>query len=176
MQLQFLRRESDRWLSFLLAAAVVLVDRATKLDVRQHLALFESLSLVPGCLRLVHAENPGAAFSFLADSNPILRNIVLIGVSSAVLVFVISALFSHTLTRLSRTGLALVMGGALGNLYDRVVRHTVTDFIEVYHGGWTFPAFNVADSAITIGATLLILDLLLTRRSPAPPKHVSQAH
>jgi signal peptidase II len=176
MQLQFLRKEKERWFSFLLATAVVAIDRMTKADIREHLPMYESVSLVPGCLRLVHAENPGAAFSFLADSNPLVRNIVLIGVSGAVLVFVISALLSRTISRFTRVALAMVMGGAIGNLYDRILRHTVTDFIEVYHGGWTFPAFNIADSAITIGAALLILDLLLTRRSPATPKHVSQAH
>jgi len=65
---------------------------------------------------------------------------------------------------LTRAGLAFVLGGAAGNLYDRVMRGSVTDFIEVYHGGWSFPAFNVADSAITIGAALLLLDVLFSKR------------
>src|SRR5947209_12435213 len=122
MSIELVPRNKERWLSFLLAAAVVLGDRASKLDIQQHLPQFESLPVIAGCLRIVHAENPGAAFSFLAESNPFLRNIVLIGVSSAVLVFVVSALWTRALTRLSRLGLALVMGGACGNLYDRIVR------------------------------------------------------
>jgi signal peptidase II len=65
-------------------------------------------------------------------------------------------------------GLSLVLGGAVGNLYDRIVHGTVTDFIEVYHGTWSFPAFNVADSAITVGAILLLIDLLRARRREVP--------
>jgi signal peptidase II len=88
-----------------------------------------------------------------------------------VLVFVASALFgrksSFTGTA-ARFALSLILGGAIGNLYDRVVHRTVTDFIEVYHGSWTFPAFNVADSAITVGAVLLLIDLLRPRRKQVP--------
>lgn len=170
------RQSGPRLISFLLAAAVLTADRATKLDIQAHLPQYGSVPVIQGFLRVVHAENPGAAFSFLADSNPLLRNIVLIGISSAVLLFVVSALWSRTLTTLTRIGLGLVLGGACGNLYDRVIRHTVTDFIEVYHGGWSFPAFNVADSAITIGAAMLLLDLLFSRQSPAASKHVPETN
>ena len=124
---------------------------------------FDSISVIPGWLRIVHAENPGAAFGVLAEGNPIVRNIVLIGISGAVLVFVFSALWSRNgafRSPSTRYGLALILGGALGNLSDRIIRGTVTDFIEVYHGTWTFPAFNVADSAITVGAVLLLFDLV----------------
>ena len=128
---------------------------------------FDSIPVVPGWLRIIHTENPGAAFGMLANGSPLLRGVVLIGISTLVLIFVASALlgrsgaFSPALTRL---GLALILGGALGNLYDRVVHGAVTDFIEVYHGAWSFPAFNVADSAITVGAVLLFFDLLRPRR------------
>jgi signal peptidase II len=146
----------------IIAAAVVLADRLSKLEIQRALASYDSIPVIPGWLRIIHTENPGAAFGMLAEGNPILRALVLIGVSGAVLLFVAWALWSHRSTLnswLSRLGLSLVLGGAAGNLYDRIVHQTVTDFIEVYHGTWSFPAFNVADSAITVGAILLLLDL-----------------
>jgi signal peptidase II len=90
-------------------------------------------------------------------------------VSALVLIFVASALLGRSgsfSAPLARFGLALILGGAIGNLYDRVTRGTVTDFIEVFHGSWSFPAFNVADSAITVGAIFLLLDLLRPKRKP----------
>ncbi len=127
------------------------------------MTVFDSVPVIPGWLRLVHYQNPGAAFGMLADGNPVLRKVVLIGISFLVLAFVASALFGRSSsfsTMLPRLALSLILGGALGNLYDRIVHGTVTDFIEVYHGGWAFPAFNVADSAITVGAALLLIELL----------------
>jgi signal peptidase II len=87
-------------------------------------------------------------------------------VAAAVLVFVVTALWKKSgafTSLLTRLGLGLILGGAMGNLYDRIFRGAVTDFIEVYHQAWSFPAFNVADSAITVGAILLFIDLLRTR-------------
>ena len=149
-----------------LALLIVLADRVTKLLILHSMRSYETISVIPGWLRIVHAENPGAAFGVLAEGNPILRSIVLIGISGAVLVFVASALWTRNGAFRStgtRFGLAFILGGAFGNLYDRIFRGTVTDFIEVYHGAWSFPAFNVADSAITIGAVLLLFDLLKPR-------------
>lgn len=146
----------------LIACAVVLFDRLTKLEIQHALPGYDSVPVISGWLRIIHTENPGAAFGMLAEGNPLLRSLVLIGVSGAVLLFVAWALWSDRSTLnswLSRLGLSLVLGGATGNLYDRVIHQTVTDFIEVYHGAWSFPAFNVADSAITVGAMLLLLDL-----------------
>lgn len=154
---------ASRALPLLIALAVVVFDRLTKLWIEHSLADFDSISVIPGLFRIVHTENPGAAFGFLADGNVLLRVAVLIGVSVIVVVFVALALWSHrtSFTALwSRLGLALILGGAIGNLWDRVFRGTVTDFLEIYQGAWTFPAFNVADSAITIGAVLLLIDLL----------------
>lgn len=149
------------------AFSIALFDRITKIQIRHSLSNFDTVAVVPGWLRIVHTENPGAAFGVLADGNPLLRSVILIGVSAGVLLFVVWALWSHSgsfATFLTRMGLSLILGGALGNLYDRIVHGTVTDFIEVYHGGWSFPAFNVADSAITVGAGLLLIDLLRPRR------------
>lgn len=160
------------------ALLVVLADRLTKIAIAGSMTALDSISVLPGWLRIVHTENPGAAFGVLADGNPILRTAVLIGISTVVLVFVASALWSRKSSFAAgstRLGLALILGGAIGNLYDRIVHGTVTDFIEVYHGSWSFPAFNVADSAITIGALLLLLDLLRARRKPVE-EHTGFAH
>ncbi|HZS56453.1 MAG TPA: signal peptidase II [Bryobacteraceae bacterium] len=150
------------------AALLILVaDRITKLLILHSLRSFDSISIIPDWLRIVHAENPGAAFGVLAEGNPILRSIVLIGISATVLVFVASALWSRNgafRSAATRFGLALILGGAFGNLLDRIFRGTVTDFIEVYHGTWSFPAFNVADSAISVGAVLLLFDLIKPHR------------
>lgn len=172
------------------ASGIVAADRLSKIWIQQAISTYDSVSVIPGWLRIIHTENPGAAFGFLAQGNPVLRSIVLIGVSALVLAFVAWALWGGGMWRgsrvsgvagfhalLMRLGLSLILGGAMGNLYDRVVYQTVTDFIEVYHGGWSFPAFNVADSAITIGAILLLLDLL--RQSPkeyGESARISQAY
>ncbi|HEX4166401.1 MAG TPA: signal peptidase II [Bryobacteraceae bacterium] len=153
----------NRWTPFLLSLLVVLADRWSKIAIEHSMTSLDSVSLIPGWLRIIHTENAGAAFGILAEGNRWLRSGILIGVSGVVLVFVISALWTNRASftaTLARISLALILGGALGNLYDRVIRGTVTDFIEVYHGGWSFPAFNVADSAITVGAILLLFELL----------------
>ena len=146
-----------------ISAVIVFADRISKLFIQHSIITFDSIPVVPRWLRIVHTENAGAAFGFLAEGNPILRTAVLIGISTVVLCFVISALWSRKsafTSPLARLALSLVLGGAIGNLYDRITQGTVTDFIEVYHGAWSFPAFNVADSAITVGAILLLIDLL----------------
>ena len=162
---------SNRFAPFLLSLAIVLGDRWSKIGIRHSIGLFDIISVVPGWLRIMHTENPGAAFGILAEGNRWLRGSVLIGVSTLVLVFVGLALLKKTTTftsALSRLALSLILGGAIGNLYDRVVHGTVTDFIEVYHGAWSFPAFNVADSAITVGAALLLLELGRPHRAASP--------
>ena len=145
---------------------VIFADRLSKTAIHRSMSVFDSVPLIPGWLRIVHTENPGAAFGFMAEGNPILRTAVLVGVSAVVLLFVASALWGRQSTFTaagSRLALALILGGAAGNLYDRIAHGTVTDFIEVYHGTWSFPAFNVADSAITVGAVLLLVGLLHNR-------------
>ena len=158
-----------------LALLVVAADRLTKTWIQRSVSVFDVKPVIPGWLRIIHTENPGAAFGVLAEGNALLRSVVLIGISTLVLAFVASALWSRksafTATT-TRVGLSLILGGAIGNLFDRISIGTVTDFIEVYHGSWTFPAFNVADSAITVGASLLLIDLVLQKSS----KSVKMAH
>jgi signal peptidase II len=153
----------SHWLPFVIAGAVVLLDRVTKAYIRLHFRDWDSVAVIPGWFRIVHTENPGAAFGFLAQGNAVVRTVLLIGVSLVVLFFVVSALISRKSSFTStatRIGLGFILGGAVGNLYDRILTGTVTDFIEVYNGSWSFPAFNIADSAITVGAVFLLIDLL----------------
>jgi signal peptidase II len=156
--------------SALIVIALVVLDRVTKIAIQHRFSPYDIFPVIPGILNIVHAENPGAAFSMLADASPVIRKLVLIGLSTFVLAIVGVLLWrspnSSTGVRetLMRMGLTLVFGGALGNLIDRVFRGTVTDFIQVFIGSYEFPSFNVADSAITIGAGLLVIDLLRNRR------------
>lgn len=148
---------------------VIVGDRLSKDAIARSIGFFDAVSIIPGWLRLVHTENTGAAFGVLSEgTHPLFRSALLIGVSGLVLVFVASALWSRGslyASAATRLALGLILGGALGNLYGRVFHGAVTDFIEVYHGAWSFPAFNVADSAITVGAILLLFDLLRPRRN-----------
>ena len=160
-----------RLFPFVVAALVFVLDRVTKRIIKSHLSPWDTLTVVPGFFNIVHTENPGIAFGMLASAPGFWRDLFLIGFSLSVLVFISVLLLRPERTaghgRLLRAGLAFILGGALGNLYDRIVNKTVTDFIEVHTqingSAYYFPAFNVADSAITIGACLLLLDMWRTR-------------
>lgn len=163
--------ELSRWLPAAIAVLVVVLDHLSKVYIRHHLGEYDSIPVIAGCFRIVHTENPGAAFGMLANASPAIRMFALVGVSLLVLFFVANALFGRrssftgTATRL---GLGFILGGAIGNLYDRLAVGTVTDFLEVYNGTWSFPAFNVADSAITIGSVFLLIELLRPQRKSVP--------
>ncbi len=156
-----------RVLALIIASIIMAADHLTKVMIQHSMNSFDIIPVIPGLLRMVHTENPGAAFGVLAEGNPVLRSVILIGVSSVVLLFVLSALLSRNSSYASlptRFGLGLILGGAMGNLYDRIAHGTVTDFIEVFHGSWSFPAFNVADSAISVGAVLVLFEMLRSGR------------
>jgi len=155
----------DRVIPFAVSAAILVLDQITKSLIKAHVSAWQTLTVIPGLFNIVHAENPGMAFSLLADASGLWRNVLLIGLAVCVTGFVAVLLVrgGHTQHWLVRLGLALVLGGALGNLYDRALHGTVTDFVEIYAGTHFFPAFNVADSAISVGAALLILDIWRTR-------------
>ena len=149
--------------AIVVALLIIITDRLTKVMIQHALNSYDDAPVIPGLLRVTHLENPGAAFGFLAEGNAILRNVVLLGVTFVVICFVAYALWSrkNAYTHiLSRFALGLILGGALGNFFDRATRGTVTDFIEIYHGSWVFPAFNIADSAISVGGALLVLEML----------------
>jgi signal peptidase II len=158
---------NHRVFPFFIAAAVVLLDRLTKEMIKSHFSPWDSLAVIPGFFNIVHTENPGIAFGLLADASGPWRDVLLIGFSLAVLLVISAVLVrpdpAGNQGPLLRAGLGLVLGGASGNLYDRLVHKTVTDFVEVHWGPYYFPAFNVADSAITVGACLLLLDMWRSR-------------
>ncbi len=153
--------KATRHLPFLAAALVVLLDRFTKSLIKAHFSQYDSLTAIPGLLNIVHTENPGIAFGMLSSASGAWRDVLLIGFSAAVMAGIVVTLLrsGSELNPLLRAALGCILGGALGNLVDRVLNGTVTDFIEVHAGQHYFPAFNVADSAITIGAGLLLLDM-----------------
>jgi signal peptidase II len=151
-----------RWLW--LTLAVVAFDRATK-------AWFETQTdenwrhqVVRHFIYLVHSRNPGIAFSLFADSHSPWLRVLLIGGSLVVICVLAWLLVAGQGGSMTAAGLALLLGGATGNLTDRILHGAVTDFLEVWIGSYRWPAFNVADSAITIGAILLILDVLFFSR------------
>jgi signal peptidase II len=151
----------------LLIAGVVALDRATKLYIRAHVSPVDVYPVIPRFFNIVHTENPGAAFGMFSDSPTEWRGILLVGISVAVMTIlgVILWRMAAAQSQVTSIGLALVFGGALGNLVDRLFRGTVTDFVQLFFGSYEFPSFNVADSAITIGAGLLAIDLWRSRKS-----------
>jgi signal peptidase II len=151
---------------FLISLFVVALDRITKVMIERRLSLHDSIQIIPGFFRIIHAENPGAAFGIFADSPSAWKLGMLIGFSVIALVIVSGLLWknSHTITS-TGVGLALILGGALGNLWDRLVSHQVVDFLLFYVGPHQWPAFNVADSAIVVGACLLVFEIMFAKSS-----------
>jgi signal peptidase II len=145
----------------LIALAVLLLDRLTKWAIAQTIPLEDATNVIPGFFRLTHLENTGAAFSLFADSPSPFRTTLLIGFSVAALAVVSVLLWKDRSVFHSGTlALSLILGGAIGNLWDRVSDGRVTDFLDFYIGAHHWPPFNVADSAIVIGALLLFLRML----------------
>ena len=148
------------WLA--IALAVILLDQFTKTLVLGFFDLGDSRT-VTSFFNLVRVHNTGAAFSFLAGASGWQRWFF-IGLGIVAAGFIVWMLRSHGGQRLFAWALALILGGALGNVIDRLLHGYVVDFIQVHYAGWYFPSFNVADSAISVGAALLILDELLRVR------------
>jgi len=154
----FRSRETTWWI---VAAAVVLADHATKWLASDVLASGDPVVVTP-FFNFVLAYNTGAAFSFLAESSGWQRWLFAgIAVVAAALISVL--IRRHAEQRLFCAGLALILGGAIGNLIDRLARGHVIDFLQLHAGEWYWPAFNVADSAITVGAVLVVLDSLRSK-------------
>jgi len=156
------RRPASIWLWLGIALAVILLDQLTKTLISRAFDLNDSRTLT-SFFNLVRAHNTGAAFSFLAGADGWQRWFF-IGLGAVAAVFIVWLLARHGGQRLFGWALALILGGALGNVIDRVLHGHVVDFLQFHWGGAYFPSFNVADSAITIGAVLLILDELLRVR------------
>ena len=154
------------WL-LLISAVIITLDRITKSIVAAHVPFGDGIPIIPGFLRITHWLNEGAAFSLFADSaSPNAVRWGLIAFSAVAAIAVLIALIRlGSRISLATVALALVLGGALGNLHDRIAYGSVVDFIEVHIFGYHWPDFNVADSSIVIGACLLLLDSLLPRKS-----------
>src|SRR6516164_10875771 len=155
----------------IIAGLVVIFDRLTKAIIAQKIALHDSVDVIPGLFRLTHVQNQGAAFGLFSESPSEFKVAVLILFSVAALA-VVSALLWKNGNAMNTTAIALslVFGGALGNLWDRVSSGRVIDFLDVYYGSHHWPAFNVADSAIVVGAVLLLSEIFL---APQEEKVVS---
>ena len=146
---------------FVIAAAVFVVDRLSKAAVARHMPVGHSIEIIPGLFQLSHWENAGAAFSMFAESASRWRTAGLIMFSVVVIVVVTVLLWrSGKALDLTTISFSLILGGALGNLWDRLTKTTVTDFLDFYAGSHHWPPFNVADSAIVVGALLLLVRTL----------------
>ena len=146
-----------------IAAAVIVLDQLTKYVVVQRFRLHESVRVIPGFFDLTYVRNPGAAFGFLAGAPGVWRSIIFITISLVALV-VILALVRQTRDRLPLFAFALIGGGAVGNLIDRVRFGEVVDFIDWYYRTYHWPTFNIADSAISLGVGLLVIDMLFPKK------------
>jgi signal peptidase II len=160
--------KNSRFVHFLIALAVIALDRWSKRYVAVHIALYNHIQVIPGIFRITHTENTGAAFSLFADSNSHWRTALLIGFSVLAMLVVMTLLWKQkqafTLTGIA---LSLILGGAAGNLWDRVARGRVIDFLSVYYKHYQWPVFNLADSAIVLGASLLVIEILFHRAEPS---------
>ena len=157
-------------LAWWMILAVIVLDQLTKALVRQGLALYSSVPIIPGFMDLVHVHNRGVAFGLFNDVSHPQRGLMttaLAVIALAGIAYYARHVRAHE--RLARVGLSLILGGAIGNLTDRIRQGFVVDFVDVYWGDWHFWAFNVADAAITIGAGLIFVELLLSSRHAPDP-------
>jgi signal peptidase II len=152
-----IRRHIQVWL----AAAVVVFDQITKALIRSRFELHEGMTVIPGLFDLTRVHNTGAAYGFMNGVDfPFKAGMFAMIAVAALVGLVWYARSLEPAQKLTRLGLSLVIGGAAGNLIDRVTAGYVLDFVDVYRGNWHFWAFNVADAAISVGVAFMILDLL----------------
>ena len=158
------KQSSARAIHFFIALIVLLLDRWTKHLVSVHIPLYTYVQIVPGFFRLTHTENTGAAFSLFADSPAHWKTGMLIAFSLVALVIVFALLWTNA-RALAPAGIALslILGGALGNLWDRLASGRVVDFLLLYIRQYQWPVFNLADSAIVVGAGLLVIEILFSK-------------
>ena len=152
---------ATRYIELWIAVVIVVLDQVTKAIVRSQFELYEGVPVVPGFFNLTRVHNTGAAFGMLNNMDFPFKTAALAVIAAAALTGL--AFFASTLPAvqwLSRLGIALIIGGAAGNLIDRISLGYVTDFVDLYWQGWHFWAFNVADAAITVGVALMVLEML----------------
>jgi signal peptidase II len=158
---------------FLLGAItipVILLDQATKLFVQAHMVLYESIPIIPNYLDITYTQNPGAAFSMLADAPPWVRKAFLLTMACAAIIVLLVVIVRAESVSLTSISCALILGGAMGNLIDR---GRVIDFMRAHYYDLNYPIFNVADSAISIGVLLILLMTVFGRDHESRPEHSS---
>lgn len=150
---------------FFLAGVILILDQATKLWIQNTIPLWESKTVIPGLFNLVHVLNKGAAFGFLADLDGNMQTYFFIGITGLAVVLIFHLLRTvHRKDNYLFAALGLILGGALGNLIDRIRVGMVIDFLDFYFGSHHWPAFNVADMAISTGAILLLVSFYRKKR------------
>ncbi len=148
----------------LVAGLIVVVDQLTKALILHTLPLYESIGVIPGFFNITHIHNPGGAFGFLADRGPSTRHVFFIVLSSLAICLIFYFYVKTPRThRLLADSFALILGGAVGNMVDRLRFGTVVDFLDFYIGSLHWPAFNVADSAITVGMLVFMFHFMFNR-------------
>jgi signal peptidase II len=150
---------------YVIAVTITLLDQISKFYVQGTLRLGQVVPVIPGVFNLTYVLNPGAAFGFLSGAPAAIRHPLFTAISIFAVLFIIYYRTRHRQMRLlPSVGLACILGGAAGNLIDRLRFGMVVDFLDFYYGAYHWPAFNVADSAITIGVGLMILEMLTERK------------
>ena len=159
------RNPYQRWLAIVIVLTIVMLDQVSKYAIRTNLELHESVTILVGRFNLIYIENTGAAFGFLSSvSFPFKTTILALAGIIALLCIAFYMVTLPSSQWIARTGLSCILGGAMGNLIDRVTTGAVVDFVDLYWREWHFWAFNVADTAITIGVIMMIIDLLWTEK------------
>jgi signal peptidase II len=147
-----------------ISGLVVIIDQITKILILKNLPLYHSITIIPGFFNITHIHNPGGAFGFMAHQDSSLRNFLFILLASIAVCFIFYFYKSTNRTHpFLASGFALILGGAIGNLIDRIRFGKVVDFLDFYVHNYHWPAFNVADSAITVGVTIFIFHLLFKK-------------
>jgi signal peptidase II len=145
-----------------IVGAVLVLDQVTKYLVEKHIRMYETIAIIPGFFNLTHVRNRGAAFSLLAGAPALFRSVFFIAVT-LIAVAVIAVLLRKTHERLLVVAFSLIAAGAVGNVIDRIRYGEVVDFIQWYVRSYTWPSFNIADSAISVGVALLAIDMLFKK-------------
>jgi signal peptidase II len=143
---------------------VAVIDQGSKYLIRTTVSRYEAISVIKGFFQIVYARNTGVAFGFLASLDPKIINPILSIANIIIMIFLLCLVLLEEFSLLSRAAFGLILGGAAGNLIDRLLLGFVVDFLDFYIGSAHWPAFNVADAAITIGVVLMIADTLLLPR------------
>lgn len=149
---------NKKYLLFLTVIPLI-IDIITKNLIKSKLMLYDAVPVIDGFFNIVYVLNPGAAFSFLHDMNESYRRLFFITVT-IIAIFVVLYIFAREKSKINTAGFALILSGAIGNLIDRIIIGKVVDFLDFYYKTYHFPAFNVADSCITVGVALIIIDIL----------------